>query len=375
MSFVSHILILAGLQGLVLSIALRWIQKRNKKANRILAMLVILISLMLFGQTNYTENPQMIWQSLYTLFLDLVLFVYAPLFYLYVKQLFYPFSSSDDTRNDWLHFVPSITYAIAVFFILFNSEYLYWLAHKGTLPLFDASIKYLGFIYSFIYLVACLVMIRNFSISAKSIVAYELRTKFIKVIISFMVIAWLLWCYNFIGDQLEITVYVFFQYRSLWIVLALLTYLFGYYMLSHQQLFQVDEMEGDGKKALSIAKYQSSPAQDEVYDQVKSRLEHLMQEEKPFKEPGLTLESLAKKVGTNRVILSRVINESYGKNFFDYVNHYRIEEFIEIAKRDRKSFTFTGMAYDVGFNTRTTFYKAFKKFTNTTPKLYFKDKN
>ena len=58
-------------------------------------------------------------------------------------------------------------------------------------------------------------------------------------------------------------------------------------------------------------------------------------------------------------------------NFFEYVNYYRIKEFVELAKTDKaKTLTFFGLAQEAGFNSKTTFNKSFKKLMGSSPKEY-----
>jgi AraC-like DNA-binding protein len=71
-------------------------------------------------------------------------------------------------------------------------------------------------------------------------------------------------------------------------------------------------------------------------------------------------------------VLSRVINDGFGKNFFDFINTYRIEEFKRRADDPHyKNFTLLGIAYEVGFNSKSAFNRSFKKITGQTPREHF----
>ena len=77
-------------------------------------------------------------------------------------------------------------------------------------------------------------------------------------------------------------------------------------------------------------------------------------------------------LGVNNPEVARLLNEKIGMNFFEYVNYFRIREFIELAKMDRaKNLTFFGIAQEAGFNSKTTFNKSFKKIMGTSPSEYF----
>jgi len=104
-----------------------------------------------------------------------------------------------------------------------------------------------------------------------------------------------------------------------------------------------------------------------------SRLNEIMITRKPYKNVDLTVSELAEMLGTKPHFLSRIINEVHQKNFRDFVNTYRIEEFIALAgSKEFKHYTFLALAQEVGFNSKSTFNLAFKKLTNQSPREYFK---
>jgi AraC-like DNA-binding protein len=109
---------------------------------------------------------------------------------------------------------------------------------------------------------------------------------------------------------------------------------------------------------------------------LRDRMETLMKEEKLYQEPELTLADLAKKLQTNSSVLSRVINQCFMLNFNDYINKYRVEDVI--AKMSDPKFrnqTLLSIAFDAGFNSKSTFNRAFLKFKETTPRYYYQSLN
>lgn len=104
-----------------------------------------------------------------------------------------------------------------------------------------------------------------------------------------------------------------------------------------------------------------------------SRLEQAMIMQKPFKDPDLNIAELSEILKTKPHILSRIINEVHHKNFRDFVNAYRVKEFIDLAqKKEYKNYTFLAIAHEVGFNSKSTFNLAFKKVTQQSPRAYLK---
>ena len=77
---------------------------------------------------------------------------------------------------------------------------------------------------------------------------------------------------------------------------------------------------------------------------------------------------LAEMLGVLPNHLSQIINQYEEKNFYDFVNSYRVEEFITLAKKDiDKNFNLLGLAYEAGFNSKSSFNQVFKKITGKTP--------
>jgi len=102
-------------------------------------------------------------------------------------------------------------------------------------------------------------------------------------------------------------------------------------------------------------------------------LENYMYTKKPYLEPDLSINDLAEKLNINVRIISQVINDELGSRFFDYINKYRIEEAKSLMKNplDPKM-TILEIMYDTGFNSKSSFNTAFKKFTGKTPSDYKK---
>lgn len=115
---------------------------------------------------------------------------------------------------------------------------------------------------------------------------------------------------------------------------------------------------------------QTTPA--EKLEAVMKRIAVLMEKEALYEAPELTLGELAAKAGVSANILSQAINTVAGKTFYQYVNDYRIEAFIQAASRpENRKYTLSSLAYTCGFQSKTTFHKYFKLKTGKTPTDYF----
>lgn len=102
-------------------------------------------------------------------------------------------------------------------------------------------------------------------------------------------------------------------------------------------------------------------------------ISNLVTKEKLFLKPDISLSTLANMIGRSTQKTSEVINQYAKYNFNDYVNFFRIQEAKTLLQSDsHKSYTISSIAFDVGFNSLSSFNSAFKKFEGITPSSYRK---
>ena len=103
------------------------------------------------------------------------------------------------------------------------------------------------------------------------------------------------------------------------------------------------------------------------------KLKRYMEQEKPYLNSDLNINELAKLARINHRQLSVMMNHHFGKNFFEFVNFYRIEEAKNLLKSpDHQGMNVLDIMYEVGFNSKATFNTFFKKHTGETPSQYRK---
>jgi len=152
----------------------------------------------------------------------------------------------------------------------------------------------------------------------------------------------------------------------------------GYFGYRQENIFSnanltLSDMEMINQNVLNLnsQKYRKSGLHGDEYDFLKRRLNEYMTEEKPYIDCELTINELSERLNTTIHKLSQVLNESFNQNFYDFVNSYRVEE-IKKKLNDPKSenYKMLSLAFECGFNSKTTFYTAFKKATGITPSQY-----
>lgn len=138
------------------------------------------------------------------------------------------------------------------------------------------------------------------------------------------------------------------------------------YLEYHKQIFGLEEAILEKKKKKSLL-------DDKLVQEYKKRLLTHLSEHESYLESNLSLRILAEQIDIHPNQLSYLINVSFGKNFNELINQYRIEAFKSIAKEPKNAhLTIEGLAYESGFNSKTVFNTYFKKETGLTPKQFLK---
>jgi AraC-like DNA-binding protein len=123
----------------------------------------------------------------------------------------------------------------------------------------------------------------------------------------------------------------------------------------------------------AILKNKKALLDDKATNKYIERLNHHMLNQRPYLDANLSLQALAQQLQIHPNQLSWLLNESLGKNFNEFVNHHRVEEFKLLAQDPKNAhLTLTGLAFQSGFNSKTVFNTYFKKETGLTPKRYLK---
>lgn len=98
-----------------------------------------------------------------------------------------------------------------------------------------------------------------------------------------------------------------------------------------------------------------------------------MEEKKPYLNAELTIKMMSDDLSIQSYQLSKILNQHFQKNFFDFINTYRVEEAKKkLLANAYEHLTLEGIGYECGFNSKSSFYAVFKKYVNQTPAEYRK---
>lgn len=143
------------------------------------------------------------------------------------------------------------------------------------------------------------------------------------------------------------------------LVIAFLFYFIAFKLLSKNR---------DILPKTETSKYKNSNLNPKLIEQYKADLIRSMETDRLYLNGKLSIHDVSEKLNIPRQYISEVLNEYMGTSFQDFINQYRVEEFINRLKNDQNDhFTLLGIATDVGFNSKSSFNAIFKKYKGLTP--------
>jgi AraC-like DNA-binding protein len=314
----------------------------------------------------------------------------GPIVFLYIQSLLNPLFLFK--RKHLFHFIPGALYIVWCIVVAVTDRVIlnrYFLMDGQQDPDFDDWYVILGLLSFLIYLI-------------KSITYYKNYRKFIVQELSFadgLQFKWvgnfLVGCFIYFSSSLVLYLLFFFgidlQYSQTWWYYMLFAIVFYYIAITGYSVsierrkdFKLDFLKYEPQGLLSAPAIETEDANFEVidnqqripnngtdYSEWKTKILDAVVEEQMFKDSELTLTDLAKHLGTNSSLLSKMINGGFQMNFNDFVNYYRVEEVKQqLQNPQNATLTIMSLAYDAGFNSKATFNRAFKKHTGENPSKY-----
>ena len=159
---------------------------------------------------------------------------------------------------------------------------------------------------------------------------------------------------------------------GLFLSLAIFIILVGYFGLKQQEIFRTHNPEKFITEPKE-KKYAGSALTEAEEKQIGEKLTGYMNREKPYLNPDLNLPRLADELEIKSHHLSQVINDKMETNFFEYINHYRVDEVkAKITNSVYSNYSLLGIAFESGFNSKSAFNRVFKNIAGVTPTQYKK---
>ncbi len=385
--FINIILLLAATQGLSLTLLI--LHKHGKLyANRFLGAMLFFYSIILLNIV--LEELGYFFKYPLLLFIQFGLpFFIGPLHYFYAKYLTHPLMIFKKT--DWLHILPFVLFELYFGYNYFkpHSEVLSSLRNIDVegLPLLDIIFNWAIIIQGLTYMLMTLLILQRYSQKIKFVFSTieKIKLDWLRNI-TFIAIFVLI---NFLVENIFYLVGInlsnFFNYTSF--MAAVSVYAVGYLGFFKSEIFAQPEIASAIGQSSRLGtmnvrtddlhmskKYEKSGLSPDRAKMYLNNLIKLMEQERPYIDSNLTLTQLANKLSISPHNLSEVINTQLNQNFFDFINRYRVEEVKKfLVDPQKKHLKILSIAYDAGFNSKSSFNTIFKKYTDMTPSE-FQDK-
>lgn len=337
-------------------------KKQSRLSNFLLAGFLFINSIpFLFDIINSLDLR--IFRSLPTLFLSFfnLDFLMGPLIYLYTKSV--AIKDFRLKKKDWPHLLPVI---------VFNLYLLFSIILKQTAGVPQSFIRgeiTAALLASHLLLViyACLSVrvLRQFTAAIKNVYSYteKINLHWLRFVLMGFGIIWLMIIIHCLVRIIWNT-----PIPSLNDIISAVNFVVSiiiiYYGLTQPKLFTGIELK---------SKYEGSTLTSENAKLYTNRLQVFMKTEKPHLTPSITINELSEKLSIPAKHLSQLVNEQFQQNFFDFINSYRIEEAKRyLVKKSYRNLNITQILYEVGFNSKAAFNRAFSKHVGMSPKEFRK---
>jgi AraC-like DNA-binding protein len=303
------------------------------------------------------------------------------LFWLYVRALTSEDEASPVTHKGW-HALPLVlsVFMIVLIFMLPRSLFEQQTLERDTL---SAMTMFTLVYFQVMELIYCAQISIYLFLTMRMLSAYSARLKDLFATTENRELSWIWWIttvvsaylllslVEFMADLTGIEISTSFLEASdlmdAFVSLAI-TWVIGIWGL-RQQPGLMRKMTSDARATdrseMSAAKYERSALTDEHATRIAGKIEKAMSKDMLYRDPNLSLWDLAKHISVTSNYVSQTLNMTLQSNFFDYVNKWRIQDAVKQLHDTEE--TILVIAYDVGFNSRSSFYNAFKREMGTTP--------
>ncbi len=275
----------------------------------------------------------------------LSLLTYIPFYMLSAEEKIMEFQQFGDVESDMENYVWEWIFLVGVNFSFLAAALLRFRNYNEKIKTLYSDIHDRGFHITQVLVVLCM-----------SVYALEL----ISVYLAYYELPFNVELYN-IYDIVQLIILVLIGYD------ALTSYKHSAFIKEEWRKIHLES----GSNIVDAIKYAKSNLTQEQSDEIKSKLEAYMKKHEPYLNSQLRIKDLADETHISSHQISQVLNESFQQNFYEFVNMYRVNKAKKLlADPKNESLTYSAIGFDAGFNSKTTFYSAFKKVTGTTPAQY-----
>ncbi len=276
---------------------------------------------------------------------------YGPILYLYTLK----FYKIKQTYKNWLHFLPfflaSVVYVFLILINFINDE-----IPKTLLSTYRITSIIAYYLSITIY---CVLSLKTIYRNRHRYQGFEWkRLSIINTLLFVSPIASFVFAVLFNSILKESYIPRSIIYISL-ILISVLLMQHLYILNKKKELLR--------KKQIASGKYYKSALSDEQLKRIAQQLEAYIQSSKPWLKEDLCLEALSQKAGIPKHHLTQVFNTYYQKNFYQFINEFRVEKAKEIILQTNSKRSMMDIAHECGFSSKSSFNRYFKSITDQTP--------
>ena len=371
--FMETIILLGVLEGLLITMLIL-LKKRKTVSDYWLSVFFLLYSvntllsfLEIYNRTHSYPFPAFIFVS------SPFLLLHGPAIWMYVKSLTDQHFSLKPIYL--LHLVPFFVCLIDFtlrFYIISSAERIEIYESESFKQFTDYPIMIIAMaLSSLIYFSWSALMVRKYN---KNIKGYFSETKsydlsWLRIVMVSSAVVYTIIYSSFLIDLVFPVASFRWMHQASFVLGSVYLIVLGFFGHRQGNLFTDKPISVDLQKSTPLSNKNNSI--DKIENDFIHSLLKCMNEKKPHLDPEITLSSLADLTSVSPEYLSKMINNQLGKNFYDFINHYRIEEFkTRCSLPENKNFTLISIAFDCGFNSKATFNRVFKNATGETPGDY-----
>lgn len=373
------IIFLGVFQGLLLSWFFIKNSGGNRRANLFQGLLLVSLSLGIFEE--WLNNTGVIVRALWlTNFSESLNFAFAPLFYFYIWASLNP----DAKRRTWVHFIPFFFWTLYMIFAFIQPEgnkydsyiqtkhpdweYIPWDDTISDDPLgIRRFVNHLMLLQLIVYFsLAVVTVVRKFRSAGESLLRTEnisLRVVRNSVLHILIIITLIIITRIIFGMRSDVGGYLVASYVS-----------FMIYATTWRILDSSDYFDSPASFLFFPAvKYRKSSLSEANKEEILKKIRREMEAGSYFTNNLASLAGLAKQINESPHHVSQVINEKMNRNFFEMLAFYRVEHAKKLIRQDKQGkITVEELAELVGYNSKSAFNSAFRKYSSKTPSEYRK---
>jgi len=326
---------LGAFNGIVMGFYFLFLAKPRHISNRFLGAMLLMLSIRIGKSVFFYFNPDL--AIIYLQFGLTACFFVGPFLFFYIESMVQPNSAIKSTWKYHIFIMASVALIVG---------YLY--PFETNITLWRPYIIHSIYFQWLLYIIASAYVLRN-TIKELFIKQQKLRSQQI----------WLLSI--LIGNIVILTAYYSFHYT--YYIVGALSFSFIFYLLFLFIFFTKKKNPILFNGSEKYAERKIEPSQATI---LMEKLGLVMEEKELYKNANLKSSDVAKQLNISTHQLSQLLNDNVGKSFPVFINEYRIEEAKNIV-RTNNQLTLEAIGYECGFNSKSTFYTAFKKLTGSTP--------